>query len=233
MSRDLRPYTCRLLLFLLCRVSQPMTFIRSRCHVSQRYWGNALATWRAVGTALGNAGFRETNRVGIAVRDNREDSRSAGAGDVTEDENLERPSPTLCRFSRRMFSSSAAPALHLCSQLETRRSGRRARADRRPPAHHGFGAVDGPHRRLSMPGPRTGRPAATSPRWQGDSGRSTGPLRPLGCIQIVDLLAEDVAVTGVPGELLDKGEQCPSHADASLAGIVFGVVEVEAGRDLT
>jgi hypothetical protein len=97
----------------------------------------------------------------------------------------------------------------------------------------GSAASSVPHRRLSMPGPRTGRPAATSPRWQGDSGRSTGALRPLGCIQTVDLFAEDVAVTGVPGELLDKGEQCPSHADASLAGIVVGVVEVEAGRDLT
>jgi uncharacterized protein (DUF302 family) len=30
------------------------------------------------------------------------------------------------------------------------------------------------------------------------------PLRPLGCIQIVDLFAEDAAVTCVPGELLDK-----------------------------
>jgi len=49
----------------------------------------------------------------------------------------------------------------------------------------------------------------------------------------VDLFAEDVAVTCVPGELLDHGEQCPSHADVSLAGIVLGVVEVEAGHDHT
>ena len=48
---------------------------------------------------------------------------------------------------------------------------------------------------------------------------------------LIDLFAEDVAVTCVPGELLDHGEQCPSHADVSLAGIVLGVVEVEAGRD--
>ncbi len=47
-----------------------------------------------------------------------------------------------------------------------------------------------------------------------------------------DLFAEDVAVTRVPGELLDHGEQGPSHADRALAGNVHGVVECEAGRDL-
>ena len=49
---------------------------------------------------------------------------------------------------------------------------------------------------------------------------------------LVDLFAEDVAVACVPGELLDHHEQCPSHADRSFAGIVLGVVELEAGRDI-
>ena len=48
---------------------------------------------------------------------------------------------------------------------------------------------------------------------------------------LIDLFAEDVAVTCVPGEFFDHGEQGPSHADPALAGIVLSVVEVEAGRD--
>ena len=38
-------------------------------------------------------------------------------------------------------------------------------------------------------------------------------------------------MTCVPGELLDHGKQCPSHADFSLARVVHGVVKVEAGHD--
>ena len=57
-------------------------------------------------------------------------------------------------------------------------------------------------------------------------------VRLRGC-GLIDLFAEDIAVTSVPGEFFDHGEQCPSHAHCSFAGIVLDVVEVEAGGDHT
>lgn len=50
---------------------------------------------------------------------------------------------------------------------------------------------------------------------------------------VIDLLAKDVAVSCVPGKFFDHGEQGPSHADCSFTGVVLGVIEVEAGDDLT
>lgn len=55
-------------------------------------------------------------------------------------------------------------------------------------------------------------------------------VRLSGC-GLIDLFAEDVAVACVPGKFFDHGEQGPSHADFALAGIVLGVIEVEAGRN--
>jgi hypothetical protein len=47
---------------------------------------------------------------------------------------------------------------------------------------------------------------------------------------LIDLFAEDIAVTCVPGEFFDHGEQGPSHADCSFAGIVLGVVSDATSR---
>lgn len=61
-------------------------------------------------------------------------------------------------------------------------------------------------------------------------GAAVSRVRPSGR-GLYDLFAQDVAVTRVPGEFFDHGEQGPSHAHCSFAGIVLGVVEVEAGGD--
>jgi hypothetical protein len=63
-------------------------------------------------------------------------------------------------------------------------------------------------------------------------GDKVSRVRLSGC-GLIDLFTEDVAVTCVPGEFFDHGEQGPSHADCSFAGIVLGVVEVETGGDHT
>ena len=59
-----------------------------------------LVTWRAAGNGSKEMQGSVRQTGSESPRDNREDSRSAGAADVTEDENLD-----LCRVPRRVAKS--------------------------------------------------------------------------------------------------------------------------------
>jgi hypothetical protein len=74
----------------------------------------------------------------------------------------------------------------------------------------------------------TGAPAMPAAGCAG--GAEVSRVRQPSC-ELIDLFAQDIAVTSVPGEFFNHGKQGPSHADCSFAGIVFRVVEVETGGD--